>query len=66
MRLRKDRNGCFISPAEFIPIAEEIGVVNEIFWLVIEEVFRLLKEHESEYRTISINMSMEQFDNPQL
>ena len=63
----KDRNGCFISPAEFIPIAEEIGVVNEIFWLVIEEVFGFLKEHEDlDIETISINMSMEQFDNPQL
>ena len=63
----KDRNGCFISPAEFIPVAEEIGVVNEIFWLVLGEVFDFLKNHEDlAIETISVNMSMEQFDDPKL
>ena len=42
----KDEDGSYISPEEFIPIAEETGMVNEIFWLTLERVCRFISEND--------------------
>lgn len=41
LRLR-EKNGSFISPAEFIPLAEKTGLIVPITWFVIEETCRTL------------------------
>ena len=57
-----DENGALISPAEFIPIAEEAGMVGEISWIVLEKVCAFLHTHrEVTLDAVSINMSMQQF-----
>lgn len=63
----RDENGVLVPPSEFIPIAEEIGIVDNIFWFVLEDVCRFLKENERiPFETVSVNMSMPQFENPAL
>lgn len=66
VRLR-DSEGRFIPPDQFIPIAEEVGNVGEIFWQVLEEVCSFIKENpELPLHTISINLSMKQFEEQEL
>ncbi|MBT9775756.1 EAL domain-containing protein [Clostridium sp. MCC353] len=63
----KDEEGSFVSPSEFIPIAEEIGLVDRIFWFVLEEVCGFLKADKSlPLKSISVNLSMPQFEDPRL
>ena len=55
-----------ISPAEFIPIAESIGVINKLGMWVVDEVGRLAKALEiDKYKNmkISINLSATDFKN---
>lgn len=66
VRLRDESDG-FISPDEFIPIAEGIGIVSDIFWQVLEEVCRFIKSNPGlQMEAVSVNMSMEQFEEPGL
>ncbi|MDO5407135.1 MAG: bifunctional diguanylate cyclase/phosphodiesterase [Eubacteriales bacterium] len=66
IRLR-DYEGHLISPADFIPLAEENGMIEEIGWFVWEEVCRFLGTHsELPLQAVSINMSMQQFMNQHL
>lgn len=66
IRLR-DYEGKLISPADFIPLAEENGSIEDIGWFVWEEVCRFLGAHkELPFRYVSINMSIQQFNNPDL
>ncbi len=60
IRLREP-DGTLISPAEFIPIAEQTGQINSITWFVLGEVCRHLK-HSLELAniTVSINLPMAQ------
>lgn len=60
VRLREP-DGTMISPAEFIPVAEQTGLINSITWFVLDEVSRFISTH-SELRTvvISINLPMTQ------
>ncbi|MDH3644039.1 MAG: GGDEF domain-containing phosphodiesterase, partial [Gammaproteobacteria bacterium] len=58
------RNGELISPVEFIPIAEETGVINEIGEFVLYDALRVL--HDWQLRLfpqlrISVNVSGQQF-----
>ncbi len=54
-------DGSLISPAEFIPVAEETGMIAPITWFVLEEACRLLKEHpELKNTSIAINLPMAQ------
>lgn len=56
-----------ISPAEFIPLAEENGLIDELSWLVLEEVCRLLSSGAAPgLESVSINLSMQQFLDPGL
>jgi diguanylate cyclase len=52
-----------IGPSEFIPLAEEIGIINEIGMWVLEEVCKFLKQLSEmflEQPAISINFSVQQ------
>ncbi|MFD1065980.1 putative bifunctional diguanylate cyclase/phosphodiesterase [Oceanobacillus locisalsi] len=53
-----------ISPGEFIPLAEELGMINDIGDWVIENVCRQLQQWESlgyDLLPVSINLSSSQF-----
>lgn len=61
LRLR-DKDGTLISPAEFIPVAEEVGIIDQIGWIVLDKVCAFMSGHpDLEMRTVSVNMSMQQF-----
>ena len=58
LRLRES-NGCFISPGEFIPIAEKSGIITQLTWFVINEVCHTIMENSwLDDMRISINLSM--------
>ena len=60
IRLREP-DGSLISPAEFIPLAEQTGQIFPITWFVLDEVCRLLKSSpELAGVSVSINMPMAQ------
>ena len=60
IRLREP-DGTLISPAEFIPLAEQTGHIGPITWFVLEEVCRLLKYNQKlENVSVSINLPMTQ------
>ena len=54
----------FISPADFIPIAEKTGLIIDIGTYVLEESFKALRDWEKsaiDLKKLSINVSMRQF-----
>ncbi|OJF90898.1 bifunctional diguanylate cyclase/phosphodiesterase [Alkalibacterium sp. 20] len=55
-----------VSPVEFIPIAEESGMINEIGYWVIHEAVRQAKEwHEQgKFLSVAVNVSSLQFEDP--
>lgn len=56
----KDTSGQFISPAIFIPIAEEQGIIRMIGKWVYEEAFKMAKQCNTSHRkafSISVNVS---------
>lgn len=60
IRLRES-DGTLISPAEFIPLAEQTGHISLITWFVLEEVCRMLKfSPKLEGVSVSINLPMNQ------
>ena len=60
IRLREP-DGSLISPAEFIPLAEQTGQIFPITWFVLDEVCQLLKSSpELADVSVSINMPMAQ------
>lgn len=55
----KEKNGSYISPAEFIPIAEKTGQITHITWFVIDQTCHVLSETpELENIRASINLPM--------
>lgn len=61
----KEKNGTFISPAEFIPIAEKTGQINEITWFVIEQTCYALSENRAlDGLRASINLPMTHLIDP--
>ena len=57
-----DSDGKMISPAEFIPVAEQTGQVSTITWFVLEEVCRILKNNSDlDNVSVSINVPQTQF-----
>jgi diguanylate cyclase (GGDEF)-like protein/PAS domain S-box-containing protein len=58
----------WISPGEFIPMAEELGLIVEIGAWVINEACRQAKWMESQghYSRVAVNLSMRQFFDPGL
>lgn len=62
-----DYNGEAVSPEIFIPIAEEIGIIDDLSWIVMEEVCRLLGDPAfADFEYISVNASLQSFLNPEL
>lgn len=60
IRLREP-GGNLISPAEFIPLAEQTGQIYSLTWFVLEEVCRMLKFNTVPPDvSVSINMPMAQ------
>lgn len=60
IRLREP-DGTLISPAEFIPVAEQTGHISSITWFVLEEVCKTLKyTPELDHVSVSINMPQPQ------
>ena len=56
-----------IPPSEFIPLAEESGLIGDLSWLVLEEACRLLSQGSAPgLLSVSINLSMQQFLDPGL
>ncbi|MDB7831213.1 putative bifunctional diguanylate cyclase/phosphodiesterase [Intestinimonas butyriciproducens] len=63
----QDYEGNMISPAEFIPLAEETGLIGELSWIVLEGTCRLLGSGRvPDLRSVSINLSMQQFAEQEL
>jgi EAL domain-containing protein (putative c-di-GMP-specific phosphodiesterase class I) len=59
----------FVSPGEFIPIAEQTSLIADIGYWVMEEVFRTLAVHRNEIPsnlTVSINLSPRQLEDATL
>lgn len=66
VRLR-DLDGTPVPPGEFIPLAEESGMIDKITWIVLEEVCRFLNTPEGQgLESVSVNLSMQQFADPSL
>ena len=60
IRLREP-DGTLISPAEFIPLAEQTGHISLVTWFVLEEVCRFLKfAPKLEEVSVSVNLPMPQ------
>ncbi len=62
LRLKSDDFGA-ISPLEFIPIAEEVGLMQQLNYFVIENVCKFinnLKTRDVDFEFISLNMSYSQ------
>ena len=56
-------DGQMISPGEFIPLAEQQGLIDRISWMVIRKVCKFLSEHkESGILQISVNLSVQQLE----
>lgn len=50
-----------ISPGEFIPVAEQTGLINSVTWFVLEEVCRFISSNdEVKDIAVSINLPMTQ------
>ena len=59
------RDGAFISPGEFIPMAEDNGLIDQISWIVLEKVCRFLGSHpELPLDTASVNLTGQQILDP--
>lgn len=61
----------YISPAEFIPVAEESGLIHDLGKFVLREACRRLKSLQTLYRSrpplmMSVNLSGIQFQRPDL
>lgn len=63
LRMR-DRNGAVISPGEFIPLAEENGMIEQISWMVLEKACRFLRDHrEEDLEWLSVNICAREYRN---
>ncbi len=59
------RDGTFISPGEFIPMAEDTGLIDSISWIVLGKVCQFLGTHpDLPLKTISVNMTGQQILDP--
>lgn len=62
-----DADGTPVPPGEFIPLAEESGMVVELDWMVLRKVCAFFRAHkEMKALTASVNISAQQLLDPQL
>jgi diguanylate cyclase (GGDEF)-like protein/PAS domain S-box-containing protein len=60
-----------VSPAEFIPIAEETGLIVPLGWIVLQKACQQLRQWQVDFPeqsglTMSVNLSVKQFAQPDL
>jgi diguanylate cyclase (GGDEF)-like protein len=70
LRWRHPSHG-FIAPAEFIPVAEETGLILPVGRWALEEACRQMREWQAQFphaaeMYVSVNLSGRQFANPEL
>ncbi|PSU90279.1 c-di-GMP phosphodiesterase [Photobacterium kishitanii] len=59
----------YISPAQFIPVAERSGLIEQLGRVVMREVFTTVKQWKKQQLLkgrVAINLSSQQFENPKL
>lgn len=57
----KARDGTYISPSEFIPIAENNAMIDSISWIVLDNVCAFLSQNpDMSIDSISVNLAMTQ------
>ncbi len=62
-----DEDGKPISPDVFIPLAEETGMIEELTWMVLEDICKQFNSGKfPELQYVSINLSMKQLLDPLL
>ncbi|MDQ6694945.1 MAG: EAL domain-containing protein [Chloroflexota bacterium] len=66
VRWRRGPEGSMVPPGDFLPLAEETGLLISIDWWVLKESCRKLKEEHARSRTksrpwVSVNFSARQF-----
>ena len=66
LRRLRDYDGEPVSPSEFIPLAEETGLIDDLSWIVLEEICMLFGQMRGKIDSVSINLSMRQFEDRSL
>ena len=66
LRRLRDYDGEPVSPSEFIPLAEETGLIDDLSWIVLEEICMLFGQSRGKIDSVSINLSMRQFEDRSL
>ncbi len=69
VRLKNITAAGYVSPDEFIPIAERIGLISKIGELVLDKVCALFEKHSPQslgLEYIEVNLSAIQMDDPEL
>ena len=66
LRSLRDYDGEPVSPSEFIPLAEETGLIDDLSWIVLEEICMLFGQRRGKIDSVSINLSMQQFEDRSL
>ena len=66
LRRLRDYDGEPVSPSEFIPLAEETGLIDDLSWIVLEEICMLFGQSRGKIDSVSINLSMQQFEDRSL
>ncbi|MEA4919596.1 MAG: GGDEF domain-containing protein [Clostridiaceae bacterium] len=57
----KDKDGTYISPSEFIPIAESNAMIDSISWIVLDNVCAFLSQNpDMSIDSVSVNLAMTQ------
>ncbi len=60
-----DYDGNPVSPAVFIPLAEESGLIEELTWLVLDDICRILTSGRyPSLQYVTLNLSMKQLLDP--
>ncbi|WP_144869357.1 putative bifunctional diguanylate cyclase/phosphodiesterase, partial [Hyella patelloides] len=69
VRWQHPQRGC-ISPEEFIPLAEETGMIITLGWWILQEACYQLREWQIRFKnpslTMGVNISQKQFSQPRL
>lgn len=57
----REPDGSYISPTEFIPLAEKLGMIAPVTWFVVGEVCRFLKDNpQLPVQCVGVNLPMAQ------